>query len=269
MKTAVILGSKPGARLPPGGTAYFANAAIGSYGDAIERFESVVNVVSAVVLRKCRDSEKQAHAELYAAKGEIIRAARPDRLVLVESSDHPGLGSELSGWLRDSGYASPIECLSPADRIAAQTRFSGLAHPLVTRALFDQPFAVVLRDALHVVQHRLRLAGGEAMGKYRPSTGIVALLLAIAEHGAQAEYMLVGIGLSQRHLHHFQGSILSGKVARRAVLEPHVAADAAILRALARRYVLRADDPELAAALAGARSAGGARGASAAPETAR
>lgn len=254
----MILGSKPGARLPQGGTAYFANAAIGSYGDAIERFESRINVVSAVVLRNCRDSARQAHADLYAEKGAIIRAARPDRLILVESADHPGLGNELAGWLRNSGYASPIECLPPADRIDAQTRFSGLAHPLVTRALLDQPLSVVLRDALHVALHRLRLARGESLGKYRPSTGIVALLIAIAEHGPEAEYVLVGIGLSQRHLHHFRGSILSGKVARRAVLEPHVAADAAILRALARRYALRADDPELEAALADARRAGGA-----------
>jgi hypothetical protein len=254
-KTVVIVGSKPGASLPRGVAAYFANASIGILGHGGAPFASVVNVVSAVVLRKGRFSEDQDHADLYAAKREAICSARPSRLLLVESADHPRLGTELTDWLRESGYPSPIELLSPSHRIDAQVRLSGLRHPVVTRACIDQPLAVVMRDALHVLRHRLGLQRGEVMGKFRPSTGIVALLQAILEHGPHAEYMLVGIGLSERHLHVVRGAVVSGKIARPAVLEPHVAADTAILCALARRFVLRAEDPELASTLSGIRAA--------------
>lgn len=252
MKTVTILGSKPGACLPEGGVAYCANGAIGFYGDALGRFESVINVVSALVLRKSRFSAQQEHAALYAAKGSAICAARPDRLILVESADHPRLGDELEAWLRESGYISPICRLTPEDRISLQVRLSGLRHPVVTRASLAQPLQMVLRDVMHLVRHRLGLLHGEVKGKFRPSTGVIALLHAISEHGPQAEYVLAGIGLSQRHLHQVGGKIVAGKVsAGRAALEPHVAADTVILRALARRFMLRADDPELAGALSG------------------
>jgi len=74
---------------------------------------------------------------------------------------------------------------------------------------------------------------------FRPSTGILSLVLAIDEYGQDAEYVLSGIGFTKR------AEYFDGNTTRKRELPSHVFADVKILRNLARRYNLSTAEPEL------------------------
>lgn len=250
MKRVIVLGSKPGAVFLPGDTVYAANAAIGFYAAEVARYPTAVNVASALVLRKSfADS-----AGLYGRKWRAVVEATPARMVLFAAPDAPGCTAAVHAALSTGGYAAPIEVCSVRDRIELVTSVSRLRYPIVTAAALRQPLATVFDDARRLARFAVRRRAQDAArgretdapGKFRPSTGILALLVAIRDHGPAAEYVLAGIGLEGRNLHQAAGSIIAGKDrARGRVLPPHICADIAVLAALRGRYRLRTTEPEL------------------------
>lgn len=251
MKRVIVLGSKPAAVFLPGDAVYAANAAIGFYATDVERYPTAVNVASALVLRKSFDNA----AGLYGRKWRAIVEATPARMVLFAAPDAPGCTAAVHAALTTGGYAAPIEVCSVRERIELVTSLSRLRYPIITTAAFRQPLATVLDDARRLARFAVRrrrtqnTSGGcetDAPGKFRPSTGILALLVAIRDHGPDAEYVLAGIGLEGRNLHQAPGGIIAGKDrARGRVLPPHIHADIAVLEALRGRYRLRTTEPEL------------------------
>lgn len=251
MKRVIVLGSKPGAVFLPGDAVYAANAAIGFYAADVGLYPTAVNVASALVLRKSFDDS----AGLYGRKWRAIVEAAPSRMVLFAAPDAPGCTAAVHEALTTGGYAAPIEVCSVRDRIELVTSVSRLHYPIVTAAALRQPLATVLDDARrlarfavrrHSAQHAAVGCETDAPGKFRPSTGILALLVAIRDHGPDAEYVLAGIGLEGRNLHQAAGSIIAGKDrARGRILPPHTSADIAVLEALRGRYRLRTTEPEL------------------------
>lgn len=254
MKRIVILGSKPNAAFVDAEEVWCANAAIGFYGDEVRRYPAAVNVASGIILRKnLRDAG--VYGGIYEKKWRAVVAARPSRLVLLAAPCDTSCVVEVQEALRSSGYASPIEICTVRRRIRLVREIAGLRYPVVTRAFFRQPVAVQLRDAERLARFawksRSREGRGEAdedaPGKFRPSTGILALLLAIRQHGSDAEYVVAGIGVEERWAQQGDGKILVGKTATcDGGLTPHVHADIAVLRSVARRYAVRTTEPELA-----------------------
>lgn len=250
MKRILVLGSKPGARFVDAAEAWCANAAIGFYADEVRRYPVVVNVASAVILRK-NASDASSHGGLYAKKWRAVTVARPARLILLSAPGDPGCAAGVEAALRAAGYAAPIEHCSVRRRTRLVPDLAGVRYPVVTRALLRQPLAVQLRDIERIVRFIWKSRRGaeheDAPGKFRPSTGVLALLLAIAEHGSAADYVLAGIGVAERWAQHAAGTVLVGKTAtRHGGLTPHVHADVVILRALAARYAVTTTEPELA-----------------------
>lgn len=250
MQRILILGSKPGAVFVDAAEVWCANAAIGFYGDQVRRYPSAVNVASALILRKnLRDAT--VHGGLYVKKWQAVVAARPARLVLLATPSDAACAADVEEALRTAGYAAPIEVCSVRSRIELVRGITGLRYPVVTRAFFRQPVAVQVRDVDRIIRflwRTLKTAGDDdAPGKYRPSTGILALLLAIRRHGVGAEYVVAGIGVGERWAQQGDGTVLVGKTAtKHGGLTPHVHADVAILRALSGRYAVRTTEPELA-----------------------
>lgn len=250
MKRIVILGSKPNASFVDAAEVWCANAAIGFYREEVRRYPVSVNVASAVILRK-NLLDAAAHGGLYAKKWQAVVAAQPSRLVLFAAPADASCVAEVQAALRVAGYAAPVDICPVPDRIRLVREIAGLRYPVVTRAFFRQPIAVQLRDAERIARFGWKSWAGagdeDAPGKYRPSTGILALLLAIRQHGGDAEYVVAGIGLGERWAQQGDGKVLVGKTATtHGGLTPHVHADVAVLRALARRYALSTTEPELA-----------------------
>lgn len=250
MKRILILGSKPGAAFVDAAEAWCANAAIGFYADEVRRYPVVVNVASAMVLRK-NASDATSYGGLYAKKWRAVTAARPGRLILLAAPGDPGCAVGVEEALRVAGYAAPIETCGVRRRVRLVPDVAGVRYPVVTRAFFRQPLAVQARDIGRTAGFLWRSWRGaeheDAPGKFRPSTGVVALLLAIAEHGTAAEYVVAGIGVAERWAQRADGTVLVGKTAtRHGGLTPHVHADVVILRALAARYAVTTTEPELA-----------------------
>ena len=250
MKRIVILGSKPDARFVSADEVWCANAAIGFYGDDVRRYPIAVNVASAIVLRK-NLLDATSHGGIYAKKWEAVVAARPSRLVLLAAPADPGCAVAVQEALRTGGYAAPIEVCTVRRRIRLVSDVAGIRYPVVTRAFFRQPLAVQVRDVDRLLRFLWKSRSGagdeDAPGKFRPSTGILALLLAIRQHGSDAEYVVAGIGVEERWAQQANGTVLVGKTAtRHGGLTPHVHADVAVLRALACRYAIHTTEPELA-----------------------
>lgn len=250
MKRIVILGSKPDASFVDAAEVWCANAAIGFYREEVRRYPVAVNVASAVILRK-NLLDAAAQGGLYAKKWQAVVAARPSRLVLFEAPSDPSCAVEVREALRAAGYAAPVDICPIPDRIRLVRDIAGIRYPVVTRAFFRQPIGVQLRDVDRLARFGWKSwagAGNEDVpGKYRPSTGILALLLAIRQHGRDAEYVVAGIGIGERWAQQGDGKVLVGKTATmHGGLTPHVHADVVVLRALARRYDLRTTEPELA-----------------------
>ncbi len=246
MVRIVVLGTKPNAVIPDGDAIYCANAAIGFYKNEVARYTYVVNVASTLVLNKHFENRRQIDVDLYHDKWTAVSNASPQKLVLVDAAGQPELSGQLVAKLRESGYNAAIEILSLAKRTRLVRSVAGMPYPIVTRELFSQALQTQLEDIVHLCKYWLQQVDGDVKGKFRPSTGIMALLYAIDCHGSDAEYVLAGIGVQERQLHQHNHALLhSEKIHRTHVLAPHIEADIAVLRSLGSRYRVATTEPEL------------------------
>ena len=234
-----MLGSKPGALWSDADEIYCANGAIGFYSQKLTNAKSVVNVVSARILNKSKRLHESHSSEFYSSKLTAISDANPSRMILISSIAQPTLAMEMSVWLKSNGYKSCIEILDHDSRIQIQEQLTDQPYPVPLRTIFQGSIPIAIYDFIHLLLYRLRLKNGEVNRKYRPSTGIIALLIAIQEHGDNAEYCIAGVGLSKRNVHIINGQLKSVPSKRdNAGNEPHVLADKVIISSLARKYHL-------------------------------
>lgn len=248
MKRIVVLGSKPGAQLPDADAAYCANGAIGFYAQELLGIKTIVNVVSARILNKSRMLDEKSESEFYSEKFSAICNAKPSELIMIGSIAKPYLATELGHWLEGRGYKSPITYLDPAAKVNLQKKLTGLPFPLPLKAAFRGSFRMAINDLIDLAMFRIGLGKGEVNRAFRPSTGAITLLCAIEKYGSDAEYVIAGIGLSERNKHQVNGksTYIPAKFDR-AGMEPHVLADEYIFSALASRFRLQSDEPAMAA----------------------
>jgi hypothetical protein len=237
-KLVVVLGSKPGADIPLGDAVYCANGAIGYYAETVSRFPSVVSVMNPDVIHPKGFREGAPDRELNQRQFQMVIASRPDKMILTRTGHFEFLKETLAG----AGFTSPVEAVSAQERRALVGKFSGCYDPIVTSDFFRLPLDKKIRYAGSLASTFLKrmLNKRKACGSaFRPSTGILALVLAIAEHGRDADYVICGIGVRKRD------EYLNGKQLKGRDLPQHVFADVKVLRKLARRYNLFTTEPEL------------------------
>lgn len=247
-KRIVILGAKPGPIIPRGDAIYCANAAFLSAPDEVSGFPQRTIVASSTVLAKGLPSAREAPA-IYRTKVDAIRDFRSTDLVLFED---PGRGDKLP-VIREyvsAGQPERKERLFSVEQRTALTRDWLGTYPLVNAAFRMQPLSVQWRDALEWgkwwVSWQLGSRRRDVRAKYRPSTGILALLVALQDHGYSAEYVLAAIGLTDRQTYLIDGNGVVGSKRRRAnVLPMHTVADCIALQRLADRVNLSTTEPEL------------------------
>ncbi len=241
------MGAKPGAVVPAGDAIYCANAAFLSAPEAVAGFERRVIVASSTIMAK--GLPESGGGSIYRTKLDAIRDFEATELVLFED---PGRGDKLSAilaYIRERGSEWPLRVISVAARTQMVRSRLG-SYPLIDVQYCTQPLAIQLRDAIEIGRWAIRWQLGrrrnDVRAKYRPSTGILALLVAMSDYGDDAEYVIVGIGLADRQAYSIDGQVLSnGRKQPSKGLPIHTGADAIALRLLKDRFTLSSTEPEL------------------------
>ena len=237
-KLVVVLGSKPGANIPLGDAVYCANAAIGYYADVVSRFPFVVSVLSPDSIHPKERRDGAPNREMNVRQWEMVIASKPAKMILTRS----GHFEFLQKVLDEAGFRSPVEAVSAYDRRMLVGRLSGCYDPIITSDFFRLSMHRKIRYSGSLTStflKRLLDRRKDCGSVFRPSTGILALVFAIAEHGRDADYVICGIGVQKRD------EYLDGKHIHGRDLPQHVFADVKVLRKLARRYRLFTTEPEL------------------------
>ena len=247
MQTVVILGAKPGARLPAGDAIYAANAAVMGHESDAAAFVERVTVASALVLARGLVTGS-AHDTLYSSKLQTVSNSGFGRLVLFSDPGSRDLTKAALAYL-DGSHSEGTTVWSVLERRALVAYIGQCGYPVIDRTLWSQPLPVVIRDLSEIAKLRLGWLMGDTnndcRAKYRPSTGILALLVAIAERGTTARYVISGIGFEDRNKFLIDGKILCNKSNGDRMLPKHVQADIILLRALSRRYRIETTEAEL------------------------
>ena len=264
MLRVVVLGSRPDPQVPSCDHLVAANAA-GKYSpDSLLKATSV-HLVG--LWRGIRDTVEDRTA------GERLRAADLRSVVLW----NPKAGQRARSWeqsldererlLREGcGFDRPITVMTADERRRLWESQTGLREPVVRPALRD-PRALA-HAALLLAQHRVRVVAAHARAtrsrrpvvapivpeEFRPSTGVMALSVAIDRFGPSADYCIAGVGLTGRSTYRVAGSdrLIRGNPAARPssrwVVPPHTWVDRLLLNRLGSRYSVGTTEPDLAAA---------------------
>lgn len=109
----------------------------------------------------------------------------------------------------------------------------GLSLPIVDSSIIRSIFSLSAARAYREIRHlgavyRQKIAGlpFHARGPYRPSTGVTALVWAIAKYGADCKYRTAGIDFNARKFH----AIHNKSDLTDSILPQHELADQAVLR---------------------------------------
>ena len=237
-KLVVVLGSKPGADIPQGDAVYCANGAIGYYAEAVNRFPRVASVMNPDLIHPKERKPNSPNREFYERQFQVVTASRPDKMILTRATSF----DMLKGVLDEAGFRSPVEAVLAHERRALVGKISGCYDPIVTSDFFRLSYELKIRYAGSLTStflKRLLNRRKDCGAAFRPSTGILALVFAIAEYGREADYVVCGIGVRKRE------EYLDSSNPRQRDLPQHVFADVKVLRKLARRYRLFTTEPEL------------------------
>jgi len=246
MTRVVILGTKPNAIIPDADIVYCANAAIGFYRDEITKIKRTVSIASVLVLNKHFINKRNIDVDLYHDKWSAVISSSPEKLVLIDPPGHLNTTLRVTKGLAQAAYTAPIEMLGFKKRKELVRTSSNLPYPVLTRAVLEQPLNEIIDDFKGILKFYIRRKNEDVKAKFRPSTGIIALLYSIDAHGPQAKYIIAGIGIKDRKFHQQNKKMKqSEKNNKVGILAQHVSADIAILRSLVQRYDISTTEKEL------------------------
>jgi hypothetical protein len=247
IKRVVIMGSKPHSIVPSGDIIYCANAAALTDPVAVSKFPRRTVVASGQVVARGINSNSLAQTFDEVRAQSVCNFDGQEAVIFLNEGDYRFrlLNDEL---IRIGPPSRTIRFIDARGHRALVGRFVG-AYPLLDRRFFKQPVRVILLDSIKIAICSLSWIWGsrrlDVSAKYRPSTGILALLLAIRDHGIQTQYILSGIGLGNRDAHILDGKPFEVKRAPRRDLPLHVVADIIVLQRLAKRFDIRTTEVEL------------------------
>ena len=249
MTNVVVAGAKSGLRFPSADSVYAANAASLTDPTAFEGLADLSVVASCHVLAKGLNA-MGVNSDLYKRKFEAVRDIDARRIVLLTNSNPRDKSTQVLDALLSAKPNRPIEVMTAADQRRLITPILGRNYPIVGGWALKQPASVVLRDAALITRCLINWSFGngenEVPPRYRPSTGLFALLLAIWEHGENAKYILAGIGLTERAQYQFaSGEEKKMYIKRNAKGIGHAMADRTTLIRVAEKFQIMTTEPEL------------------------
>jgi len=241
MKKILILGSAPNASIPVADFAYCANASASYFQEQLTQIGEIVSVVG----------EHCIAAVPGSAAPESVKIAR--ELIIESKNDISIIRHQpwFDGWNLDLGLEdmkAKYRWISHSERSTTIMQTSELSEPIISHTLLYEsikrnPIGFLRNmNSLFRQNRRAKKKGSvESHAVLRPSTGLLAAMIAMSEHGLDAKYILSGINLSifsDRTSHHkgptqqaFHG------------ITHHIHADRKIFYALKRRYNIEYINP--------------------------
>lgn len=243
MKRVIVIGSKPDAHIPDGDAIYCANVSIVYYADQVARFKQIVNIITPKAIDDQKPKNSVGERDSFTEQWERILTARRAQLLILESSK----ADRMIEGLRNAGYDAPVSSISDQKRRKLVTRVSGCDDPILTADFFRLPLKLQSRyagSAISITLKRIFDQSKTCNPVFRPSTGIISLLYAIDQNGADCEYVVAGIGMKNRsvYVHTKRSSV---KQSSNTSIPQHVFADRKILQAISSRYRITTTEPEL------------------------
>lgn len=232
-----VYGSAPGARIVPGADCvYFANfSALGWDRAQVEKSGDVlVNVISGGLTH--RDNP---HPDEYAKAQELRRIRWTKRVrVYYKSSVERATVDKIDG--------APHEDVFREEWDTMLYRVSGVKTPIIDASHFCRGF-LLHRGKFRRKAHNLIRYAADSLRRqptglnayFLPSTGLWALIYAIAENGQEAKYTLRGFSWNERSTH----NVFNRKIEPKH-FAPHIQADKLLLRRLSRRYAIETSPEE-------------------------
>ena len=197
-KKILILGSKPNSLVPKAEILYCANATAAYYKDSIKNIvpQKVFTVVSSTELVSSNRTsiEKQ---EWIANRVEKILNCKSDKFFVTWSDVYP----ESINKLLSKNHSSKIEPLSAIEVEFIVNQILGIRYPVFCFNHLQFGAFNSLRHVLRFVIEKYKKITNKqynCSALFRPSTGIIALLIAIKNHGKDCEYIVSGIGVDAR-----------------------------------------------------------------------
>ena len=229
----IVLGSKPGANLFTADFYYSANVSLSFHESHLRTIkeEKIKNIVSAseIVSSRRNDIDKQ---NWHREKLKRFKMLKGD-FVILNAEYFPEYIENIPVALKHTTY-STIKINSLIKSI------TGFRVPIVRLSSLDVKMVVHLLKDLSL---QLVNQGYLVLPLFRPSTGIIALIKAINDHGTNAEYHLVGIGAQQRGV--YPSGMKNTWTPKNKIDRNHVIADMAILRRLSSEYQIIIHDSTL------------------------
>ena len=240
-KRVVIVGSKPNAVIPYGDIVYCVNGSVGLYADRVRTFNNVVLIATHSIVeyfRKNRNADNP-HRDINEKTWNMI-ASLPRNIVLIGNRS---IDTSVDALSADGSIASFRQLLK-LERRRIVKAVSGCSDPLLTKDLMTIPLQFKWKYFKGLVRTSLiRIVkwDEESFSVFRPSTGVTAIVYAIHENGADAEYVVSGIGMRKR------GTYTEGKKQDEGQSDSyaHIFADRKVLENLKRKYRIVTTEPEL------------------------
>ena len=246
MKKVIILGSKPYAKIPDGDIIYSANGATAGNKIKIGNFSNHINVAHVYALNKGLKKEKSKR--LYNQKLKAIHESGFERLVLLTLPKNNSSIKNLKNYFTDT-HRKGIEVVSFYNQRIIVRKIGMCGYPIINKYFFHQKPKYIINDGLRIVKALLSRKFGkgyiDVYSAYRPSTGILALLIAINENGPSSQYILSGIGIKNRNQFLINDEIHLNNIKTKNSSIEHSYADAILLRNLRERFNLQTTEKEL------------------------
>lgn len=196
MKKILILGSKPGAKIHDAEYCFGANSAIGYYKDELHNFkgEKISVVAASEVTNSARNNLEKI--QWNSNRKDLILNSPSNHIILVGYEYFPEVYDSFLEFLMVSN--SKLTYSQVFEKLKSITR---LKVPVLTK---DHVFPLGFSSIKNLYKFYIdstRRKNSLISGLFRPSTGIIALILAIDQFGLNAEYFLEGVGLSNRNVY--------------------------------------------------------------------
>lgn len=235
MEKILVLGAGPNATVPDVDIVYTANAAIGYYQDEIKNIKQKVSLVSSGELNPGLRIPSARLARQYQDKFELIKNAPCDTHVSVHDDQYPeGITS-----LKMAGFSAPVKSLSFKAYRVILKKISGLEEPLISLNHYlarPTPRGFLSISKQFMFERQSLLRGAMFVSPFfRNSTGMIALLYAISENGAEAEYFVSGISFGRRDLYP-NGQKTSESSKKNWRRTQHVVADLKVYKKIKKKY---------------------------------
>lgn len=235
MTKVLILGSKPGAVISEFDVAYCANTSSSFYAGelSVNRITNgeIVALVSASEFSSKSVRTNTKH-KWQASRIEKFTDNSKSKVLVIRSQKYP----EVKRAFETSQFLGEVNYLDEKFEENLCKLIVRNSYPIVTLKHFKK--SIILTTL-----HRLSLdvwakisgdSSREWSGLFRPSTGLLALLVAIQKHGQSAKYNIAGIGLADRGLYPDDNN--NTWTSSKSLKYFHVIVDAWILQFLSKRY---------------------------------